>query len=602
MFKAFISKSVFSVLFLGFSFFSLVSCSEDDASVHNVFITDSNGGYAVEGDLLVAQYEVKDATADYNIYVRWLRNGNPIGGASSNYYILKADDTPTEISFQVVIKKIDPNNYYITGGAQHAFQSETPVTSNAIAAGTPPKVTGFAFFLDVNSNAIIDEGDQLTVSFDQAVSVNSANVSDFNLPVVGDDFGVGATVSSGLAENQVTITLGNSPCLTILGDYSGNTDASSPSGLDLSSEMIPDVIKGSSGVNALASGAVDIIPAFINSTQLLGSVYTLSRDMAVGDIDGDGDLDLVYSGGMISYFNDGQGNYTTGQVLGIHGYEVNLGDLDEDGDLDLVVDDQVYLNDGAGYFTDSGQEFGTAPFWSSAIGDIDSDGDLDIVYAASGGIRVYINGGAAIFTASGQSLGNWRTVDVALGDIDSDGDLDIVVANRFGEANRIYFNNGSGVFTDSTQILGANDSRSLALGDVDNDGDLDIAFANAYNEPNKIYINNGAGSFSNSEQLLGEKDSQSVMLGDLDNDGDLDLVFANISEYFGAGDQIYLNDGNGLYSDSGQSHSGWVFGNYGSEKVLLGDVDGDSDLDVFVAISSDEIQVFLGSFTSPHPD
>jgi len=85
-----------------------------------------------------------------------------------------------------------------------------------------------------------------------------------------------------------------------------------------------------------------------------------------------------------------------------------------------------------------------------------------------------------------------------------------------------------GTFSNSGQALGSSDSFSVALGDLDLDGDLDAFVANYNSQANMVWLNNGSGTFSDSGQpALGSSDSLGVALGDLDSDGDLDAFVAN---------------------------------------------------------------------------
>ncbi len=208
-----------------------------------------------------------------------------------------------------------------------------------------------------------------------------------------------------------------------------------------------------------------------------------------------------------------------------------LGDLDGDGDLDAFsVNDgegnRVYLNDGAGAYSDTGQALGgTNSSQSVALGDLDGDGDLDAIVGNAGANKVWINDGSGTFTDSDQSLGDGDSRGVALGDLDSDGDLDAVVANA-DQGDRIYFNDGLGNFTAASLALGGTGSQAAELGDLDRDGDLDL-FVAVDGAGNLVYRNDGAGNFSDSGQALGTGSSQSVALGDLDGDGDLDAVVGN---------------------------------------------------------------------------
>ncbi len=123
-------------------------------------------------------------------------------------------------------------------------------------------------------------------------------------------------------------------------------------------------------------------------------------DMALGDVDKDGDLDVVITNGhflstsypALVFINDGRGQFTdSGQRLSaVRNAGASLGDLDGDGDLDLVLADykkpcQIWLNDGDGQFTDSGFRFGNDQFYRHAhLGDLDLDGDLDIFLSTFG--------------------------------------------------------------------------------------------------------------------------------------------------------------------------------------------------------------------------
>ena len=147
-------------------------------------------------------------------------------------------------------------------------------------------------------------------------------------------------------------------------------------------------------------------------------------------------------------------------------------------------------------------------------------------------------GGRLVKPLSATSLGNTR-----------DGDLDAYLANGAGDGDQVWLNDGRGHFSNSGQTLGTASTLEVALGDVDGDGDLD-AFA-AKHGANKVWLNDGQGVFSVSGQRLGNRDSGGVALGDLDSDGDLDAFVAN-SGSVARPDTVWLNDGYGRFTDSGQ--------------------------------------------------
>ena len=230
-------------------------------------------------------------------------------------------------------------------------------------------------------------------------------------------------------------------------------------------------------------------------------------------------------------------------------------------------------------FTDSGQSLGSSKSFGVSLGDVDGDGDFDAFVANKGqSNKVWINDGNGTFTDSGQSLGTSDSRGVELGDVDNDGDLDAFIANQINQPNKVYINDGNGTFTDSGQSLGASWTLGVELGDVDDDGDLDASVTNGgwtANQPNEVWLNDGTGNFTDSGQSLGASGSYDVLLGDVDDDGDLDAFVANAWDQ---PNKVWINDGNGTFTDSGQS-----LGSSQSWDVSLGDVDGDGDLDAFVA-------------------
>lgn len=133
-----------------------------------------------------------------------------------------------------------------------------------------------------------------------------------------------------------------------------------------------------------------------------------------------------------------------------------LGDVDGDGDVDLVAGNaaqtnRLYLNNGT---TDpwngvagSAITADTGFTQSVALGDVDNDGDLDLVVAnALERNRLYLNNGTVDpwngVSGSDITIETDNSVAVALGDVDADGDLDLVVGNS-DTTNHLFLNNGT---------------------------------------------------------------------------------------------------------------------------------------------------------------
>ena len=137
---------------------------------------------------------------------------------------------------------------------------------------------------------------------------------------------------------------------------------------------------------------------------------------------------------------------------------------------------------------------------------------------------------------------------------------------------------GSGGFIDSGQNLDTRAGSGVALGDLDADGDLDAFVAN-YHQPNTVWLNDGGGIYSDSGQRLrGVLPSRAVALGDLDGDHDLDAFVGNGLEQ---PDTVWLNDGSGNFTDTRQR-----LGRAHTTDLELADLDGDGDLDAFLASGS----------------
>lgn len=300
-------------------------------------------------------------------------------------------------------------------------------------------------------------------------------------------------------------------------------------------------------------------------------------------------------GGLLSFVN-------SGQALGdVQSTDVALGDLDGDGDLDAYVavagTDVLWLNNGDGVFSADDQALSSDPGLSAvALGDLDSDGDLDVFVGVYGHNEVWLNDGAGGLTDSGQRLGSEGSNGVALGDVDDDGDLDAVAANgdASSPANRLWLNDGGaqggseGVFSDSGQLLGAGWSNGVALGDVDGDGDLDIYFARTGFD--EVWLNDGTGQFTADPQPLPSGTSIDVALGDLDGDDDLDVWVATSS----GASQVWLNDGGAQGGSEGNlSNSGQGLG--ANRAVALADLEQDGDLDAVTvrSISPDSFDAWL---------
>lgn len=339
---------------------------------------------------------------------------------------------------------------------------------------------------------------------------------------------------------------------------------------------------------------------FANSGQSLGG--ETGNGVALGDLDGDGDLDAFVANNYSSigpeanqvWFNNGNGFFTVGPTLGnFDGYAVALGDLDGDGDLDAVVTGSeanlTWINQGGaqggqpGTFV-SGAMLGAAGY-GVALGDVDNDGDLDALVVGNSN-HLWLNNGNATFTA-GPAFPFQFSESVALADLDGDGWLDVVIADSAsGPNNRVWWNDGNwipgpGSFTQGNALPTTSLMQGVAIGNLDADNLPDIFLVGS--GPDQIYWNEGVRSFSTAGPLSVSDSSWAIALADVDGDTLLDAVVANITA---DPNRLWHNNGNRTFTVT--QEFGDEFGNYWSRGLGLSDLNGDGTADLFEVTTAED--------------
>jgi hypothetical protein len=330
-----------------------------------------------------------------------------------------------------------------------------------------------------------------------------------------------------------------------------------------------------------------------------------TANVSIGDLDGDGDLDLVLAKGRHDgvldrvLLNDGKGHFTA-KDLGTAkdaSYSALLADIDGDGDLDVIVSNDseakvVYTNDGKANFQLAG-EWGT-PDWptrNATVADLNGDGRPDIIAAnrsprAGRRSEFCLNDGRGHFPACTE-LAVGAATSIVTADFDRDGHIDIAVPNRDGGQSLILYNDGHAGFA-RTAPFGPNTTaaRTAAAGDLNGDGWPDLVVGDERVDA-FVHLNDGKGSLQPGLQLKFDRLAApySMAIGDLNRDGAADMVIG----YAGERGSILFGDG------SGRSFRHVRFGDdtaavYG---VALGDLDGDGYPDIVAARSGAPNVVFF---------
>jgi photosystem II stability/assembly factor-like uncharacterized protein len=350
--------------------------------------------------------------------------------------------------------------------------------------------------------------------------------------------------------------------------------------------------------------AVRHFPTAVN----LEDTSETSANVSLGDLDGDGDLDMVLAKGrhwpLVDrvVINDGRGHFTVSDLgpIADRSYSALLSDVNGDGSLDLVISNDrpdaklVYLNDGKAHFRK--ESTWGAPEWTTrnaTVADLNGDGRPDVIAANRGGTsNVCLNDGNGRFDARPCAVINAQSAtSIVTGDFNRDGAIDLAIPHRDGGQSLIFFNDGKAGFAKTAAFGPAvTNARAAAAGDLNGDGWLDLVVGDE-RTGTRVYLNDGTGALV-AGVALGEKSLApgAMKIADMNHDGYADIIVGHADApgtvWFGTGNArdftaVPFGDGKGA-----------VYG------LDTGDLNGDGFPDIATARSDAPNVVF---FSTPPP-
>ena len=326
------------------------------------------------------------------------------------------------------------------------------------------------------------------------------------------------------------------------------------------------------------------------------------RTIAAGDFNGDGYPDVALSDSrdkeLHVYLNDGSGGFSMTPhdtySVGDDPRDIAIAEFTGDSHLDIAVvnrndwDISLFQGKGDGSFDDLDEADTTSQAEPTALAAFDANNDtyIDLVTAnsRSASISLWLGNGDGSFQSPVSYSSVGTPTDVAALDIDSDNDMDLIVGNGGSDWFAVHTNDGTGDFSQSEQIVTSAAGHRFAVGDLNNDTYTDIAVVHANHTENtaEVWLGDGAGGFTQGQVWDPADYPQGIALADVEGDGDLDMFVADNNGFY-----IYENDGSAgfteYYTQSVSFNSLW--------KIAAVDLDRDGYADV----ATQEYAVFLSS-------
>jgi Bacterial Ig-like domain (group 3)/FG-GAP-like repeat len=506
-------------------------------------------------------------------------------------------------------------------------------------------------------------------TFQSAVSYSSGG-EDAHAVVIGDVNGDGrpdvvvvnnCNSNSNCSNGSVSVLLGNGDGTfqSAVSYGSGGLDATSVAIADVNGDAKADVVVANNCVdNNCLNGSVSVLLGNGDGTFQPAVSYNSGGQeatyVAVGDLNGDGKLDLAVtnqcasnsncSNGAVSVLlGKGDGTFNSAvnySVTGQYSNSIAIGDVNGDGHPDLTVSSEcnsnqcstgslsVLLGNGDGTFQ-AGVDYASGGEYAMAIAltDINGDGKLDLLVAneidSNGNFRdgsvasvLLGNGDGTFQPAFSYGSGAVEGISIAFADVNGDGKPDLILANACANSSNcttgavsVLLGNGDGTLrggVDYTSNAWA--SYSVAIADVNGDGKLDLLLANecasnasCSNGAASVLLGNGDGTFQPGITYnSGGQDAFAIATADVNGDGKLDLLIVNecANNCSNGSVSVLLGNGDGTFQPAVPYGSGGLY----SYTLAVGDVNGDGKPDLIISnqcndnnCSNGSVSVLLGN-------
>ncbi|HTF88368.1 MAG TPA: VCBS repeat-containing protein [Planctomycetota bacterium] len=356
---------------------------------------------------------------------------------------------------------------------------------------------------------------------------------------------------------------------------------------DVSGDGILDLVAGYAGTGGGGLAWMPGLGGFaFGAPQVIAVTPGVVRGLELTELDANPGLDIAAAASNEEhvYFNAGGGAFGLPLVLNTFASStcVDSGDFDGDGLADLVFINnnagglELFLRLPAGGFAPSTKTLTDFQVGDVIAIDVDGDGALDIAMASSGGILVVLGNGDGTL----QSVKDlaFSTSALAAADMNGDGVTDLVNAYYGGSDVEVRLGNGTGGFGAPLAVAISGRVQALTIGKLDSDGDQDVAVVTDFPDKLHILLGDGQGGLAEASQVSTGAGPTSLAIADLNNDGRADVAVTSSMSAQGPDVRVHFGSGNG-----GMSPATTVITGDMPRDVKAANLDGDGDIDLVCA-------------------